>query len=107
MTQSDGSSSAICMISLRFFSPPEKPTLSGRRSISWVTLSRSATSRTLRTKSGVESSASPRALRWALSADLQERHGGDAGDLDRILEGEEDAGGGALVRLHLEQVLAR
>jgi hypothetical protein len=29
-----GSSSAICRISLRFFSPPEKPTLSGRFSMS-------------------------------------------------------------------------
>ena len=29
-----GSSSAICRISLRFFSPPEKPTLTPRRSIS-------------------------------------------------------------------------
>ena len=31
---------------------------------------------------------------------------GDAGDLDRILEGEEDARLGALLRLQLEQVLA-
>ena len=29
-----------------------------------------------------------------------------AGDLDRILEGHEDAFAGALVRIHLEQVLA-
>ena len=29
-TQSEGSSSVICKISLRFFSPPEKPTFNGR-----------------------------------------------------------------------------
>ena len=32
-TQSFGSSSFICRISARFFSPPEKPTFSGRFSI--------------------------------------------------------------------------
>ena len=95
------------MISLRFFSPPEKPTLSGRRSISCVTLSRSETSRTLRTKSGVDSSACAALLALGVQRRLEERHGGDAGNLDRILEGEEDAGGGALVGLHREQVLAR
>jgi hypothetical protein len=36
----------------------------------------------------------------------QERHGGDARDFDRILERQEHALGGALVRLHLQQVLA-
>ena len=36
----------------------------------------------------------------------QERHGGDAGDFQRILEGEEQAGGGALVGRHVEDVLA-
>jgi hypothetical protein len=33
-TQSRGSSTAICRISARFFSPPEKPTLTGRLSMS-------------------------------------------------------------------------
>ena len=37
---------------------------------------------------------------------LEEGHRGDAGDLQRILEGEEQAGGGAGVRLHREDVLA-
>jgi hypothetical protein len=37
---------------------------------------------------------------------LEEGHGGDAGDLDRVLEGKEQACDGALVRLHVEQVLA-
>ena len=36
----------------------------------------------------------------------QERHGGDAGNLHRILEREEHALGGALVGRHLQQVLA-
>ena len=36
----------------------------------------------------------------------QERHGGDAGDFDRILEGEEEALGGALVGIEVEHVLA-
>ncbi len=36
----------------------------------------------------------------------QEIHGGDAGNLDRILERQEHALGGALVRRHLQQVLA-
>ncbi len=67
-THSRGSSIAICRISLRFFSPPEKPTLTPRRSISWSMCSFLATSRTRFMNSGVVSSASPRALRWALSA---------------------------------------
>jgi len=33
-THSRGASSAICKTSLRFFSPPEKPTLTPRRSMS-------------------------------------------------------------------------
>jgi hypothetical protein len=37
---------------------------------------------------------------------FQEGHGGDAGDLQRVLEGEEDAGGGARIGLHLQHVLA-
>ena len=36
----------------------------------------------------------------------QEIHGGDAGNFDRILERQEHALGGALVRRHLQQVLA-
>ena len=67
-TQSDGSSSAICKISLRFFSPPEKPTFNGRFSISGSILSSFAFSRTKRRKSGVDSSACPRALRTAFTA---------------------------------------
>src|SRR6266446_2356547 len=67
-THRRGSSSAICRISLRFFSPPENPTLTPRRSISCSMPSLPATSRTRLRNSGVESSSSPRFLRCALSA---------------------------------------
>src|SRR5215470_5083420 len=67
-TQSRGCNSAICRISLRFFSPPEKPTLTPRRSISCSMPSLPATSRTRLRNSGVEISSSPRFLRCALSA---------------------------------------
>ena len=48
------------------------------------------------------------AARLALRVErgAQERHRADAGNLDRILEGQEHAGDGALVRLHLQEVLA-
>ena len=56
---------------MRFFSPPEKPTLRARLSISLLISSFSAAAFTLRMKSGVESSPSPRARRWALSVALR------------------------------------
>ena len=60
--------SVICSTSSRFFSPPENPTLSGRRSISMSILSAFDASRTRRMKSGVIRSPSPRDRRWAFSA---------------------------------------
>ena len=57
-------------------------------------------------KSGVEYSLSPRALRWAFSAVRRKCHGRDARNFDRILERQEHALGGALVRRHLQQVFA-
>jgi hypothetical protein len=68
---------AICRISLRFFSPPE-----GRHFCLAARL----------------------ALRVQRRA--QEGHVADAGDLDRVLEGEEQPVGGTLLRVHLQQVLA-
>ena len=56
--------------------------------------------------SGVDISASPRCLALRVERGAQEGHGGDAGDFDRILEGEEQALGGALVRLHRRGFLA-
>ena len=92
---------------MRFFSPPEKPTFSGRFSISVVDAEAAPPPpRTRFRNSGVVSSFCPRFLRTALSRGAQERQAGDAGDLHRVLEGEEHALGGALVGLHLEQALA-
>ena len=63
-----GSSTAIWRISLRFFSPPEKPTLTGRLSMS-ASMARSlARARTSLRKSAADSSSSPRALRCAFTA---------------------------------------
>ena len=87
----------IWTISLRFFSPPEKPTFTSRFIMSIDTPSASPCSRVSRRKSPAEISASPRARRWALSAVAEELDVGDARDLDRILEAEEEARGGALV----------
>ena len=67
-THSVGSSTSICRISERFFSPPEKPTFTGRFSISMSMLRRAALSFTNFRNSGVESSTCPRALRTALAA---------------------------------------
>ena len=67
-TASVGWSTSIWKISLRFFSPPEKPSFTGRfiRSLSMCSvLSRSLTSSR---KSIASSSGSPRYFRCALSA---------------------------------------
>ena len=63
-----GCNTAIWRISLRFFSPPEKPTLTGRLSISASIFSALAWARTNFRNSGAEISGSPRALRWAFIA---------------------------------------
>ena len=44
-------------------------------------------------------------LALSVERGAQEGHGGDAGNLHRILEGQEHALGGALVRRHRQQVL--
>ena len=91
---------------MRFFSPPEKPTLTPRLSMSCGMFSDFETSRTFFRKSGVEYSLSPRASRCAFSAVRRKFMVEDAGDVHRILERQEHALGGALVRRHLEQVFA-
>ena len=63
-----GSSTAICRISLRFFSPPEKPTLTGRLSMSASILRSLAFARISLRKSAALISSWPLALRWAFSA---------------------------------------
>ena len=99
-----GSRSAICRISLRFFSPPEKPTLSrGEHFLRDV--ERAGDFPHLLEKSGVDSSlAALLALR--IERRVQEGHRGDARNFDRILERQEDAAGGAFVRRHFQEVLA-
>ena len=96
----------ICTISLRFFSPPEKPTFTARFIISMSSPSASACSR-----ASLQELAR-RQLRLAARPALgvqggaQELDVGDAGNLDRILEAEEHAVRGALVRIQREQILA-
>ncbi len=91
---------------MRFFSPPEKPTLSGALQHVRVDLE-------LRRRAAHGAhEVGRRQLRLAARAPLrverglEEGHGRDAGDFDRILEGEEHALGGALVGSSSENVLA-
>jgi len=65
---SAGSSTAICRISLRFFSPPEKPSFTERYRNSSFISTRLIRSLTSARKSIASSSDSPRDLRTALSA---------------------------------------
>ena len=104
--QKDGCSSAICRISMRFFSPPEKPTLRARLSMSFGMSSWLAAALTRLMKSGVVSSASPRALRCALSAALRKVIVATPGISSGYWKARNRPARGALVGLHLEQVLA-
>ena len=63
-----GSSTAICSTSLRFFSPPEKPSLTPRFMKAGSISTSFIFSRASPRKSTASSSSSPRALRWAFSA---------------------------------------
>ena len=101
-----GSSTAICRISLRFFSPPEKPTFTGRFSISASMSSAFAFSRiSFRNVGRVELGLAAR-LALGVERGAQEGHVADARDLDRILEREEQPRRRPLLRLEREQVLA-
>src|ERR1700732_1264664 len=101
-----GSNSAICRISLRFFSPPENPKLTPPRSLSLgkVRLGPDSPNFLEKVRRGKFALAARLALRIQRGA--QERHGRDTRNLHRILEREEHAVGGALVGRHLQQVLA-
>ncbi len=97
----------IWTISARFFSPPEKPTLTGRLSIS---ASMPSSARLLSRELDELAARQLRlAARTALRVEAlaQELEVGDAGNFDRILEAEEQPRRGALVRLQREQVLRR
>ena len=90
------------MISARFFSPPEKPTLTGP--LQHVRGDVELLGDALHQLHELGRRQLAQALRFAMRVErrLEEGHGGDAGDLDRILEGEEQARHRALVRLQVE-----
>ena len=96
----------ICRISERFFSPPEKPTFTGRFSISMSMLSFAAFSLHELHELGRRELGLAALLAHRVGGRAQEREAGDARDLHRILEGEEHALGRALVGLHVEDALA-
>ena len=105
---SRGSSIAICRISLRFFSPPEKPSLTlaleqrpGPCSTSFG-LARGPAPGTRRRRSRARRAA----RRMRVQRRAQEVHVADAGDLDRVLEGQEHARARALLGCQRQQVLA-
>ena len=100
-----GSSTAIWKISLRFFSPPEKPSLTERlSSVCSISSSFILSFTNVQKLHGVE-------FRAALLADFVERGlekigAVHAGNLDRVLEGEEQSFARAFLRVEVEQVLA-
>ena len=100
-----GSRIAIWRISLRFFSPPENPSLTDRlmklRSISTSFIFSLAKLEEVHRVELVEPAlAAQRVERGAQEVEVP-----DAGDLDGVLERQEDPGGGAVLGRHREQVL--
>ena len=93
-------------ISLRFFSPPEKPSLTERCSIASSTCS--SLRLLLDERHEVHGVELLEALLLALGVErrLEEVGVVHAGNLDRILERHEHAFAGALVGIHVEQILA-
>ena len=105
-TPSFGSSTAIWKISLRFFSPPENPSLTGRLRNASSMSSCFIRSRTSVMNSIASSSSSPRCFRMVFSAAFEKIRVVDARNLDRILKGHENARTRPFLGSHLEQVLA-
>ena len=104
---SDGCSTSIWKISLRFFSPPEKPSFTGRLHQLRRRCAAPAGARfTSSMNSIASSSGSPRCFRTRVQRRLEEVGVVHAGDLDRVLERHEHAFAGALLGIHVEQVLA-
>ena len=91
---------------MRFFSPPEKPRLTGRFSMSCAMLSFFDASRTRFMKSGVGQLAVAARLALGVERRLEKGHGGDAGDLQWILEHQEQAERRAFGRILFQQVHA-
>ena len=103
---SRGSRSAICSISLRFFSPPENPSLTLRSRNSGFISSSFIFSRTKSSNSSGSSSSLAALRLHRVVGETQELAVGDAGNLDRVLEREEHAGARPLLGLLVEQVAA-
>ncbi len=101
-----GSSTAIWRISLRFFSPPEKPALTKRDMISGPPLDDLELLLEQVDEVDRVDFFEPLGLPDLVVRRPQEVGVGDAGDLDRVLEGQEHALLGPLFRLQVEQVLA-
>ena len=93
-----GASTASCRVSLRFFSPPDRSTLSGRWSSARSQADALAPRR--RARSSTSSTAPPRAAS-ASRQHVVERH---AGHLGRVLHHEVQPGRGALPRRQGEHV---
>jgi hypothetical protein len=99
-----GSRTAIWRISLRFFSPPEKPTLMGRLSMSASIFSAAAFWRTSLRKSPDDTSVLAAGLALGVERGAQERHVADARDFHGILEGKEEPRRRALLGREGEEV---
>ena len=90
---------------MRFFSPPENPSLTARLSIDWsMSSSFDFSLHQLHELHRVELGLAV-VLALGVERGLEEVGVVHAGDLDRVLERHEDAFAGALVGIHLEQVL--
>ena len=99
-----GSSIDIWRISLRFFSPPEKPALTERLRNAGSMSSRAMCSLARPRNSTALSSGRPSRGPERVHRGAQEVHVADAGDLDGVLEGEEHAGGGPFLGCQGKQI---
>ena len=101
-----GSSTSICRISLRFFSPPEKPSLTPRdRNVSLICMNFIFSRIERQEIEGVDLRRG-RPPCAGVQRRLQQVDVVDARDLDRILEAEEEPGARALLGRQRQQVAA-
>ena len=91
---------------MRFFSPPEKPTLTAAAQHVLVDAELARDLAHALHEFGHLELGLAALLALRVERGAQERHGGDAGNFQRILEGEKKALGGALVGRQGENVLA-
>ena len=91
---------------MRFFSPPEKPTLRGALQHLGIHFELLGPLLHVAHEVGGRQLGLASRLALGIHGGLEERHGGDAGDLDRVLEGQEQALGGADLGVHVQHVLA-